>query len=115
LNDSIQVCRWLEEAGVHALHASIGSIFPHPLLPSGGFPADELNWWYGHMAYGGTRGFLNYSAFHFRLLRPVFLWFWNRSNKDHPVEGVSAEYAREVKRHFGIPVIGTGGYQSRAR
>ncbi len=111
IDDSIHVCRRLEQAGVHALHISLGSIFPHPLLPSGGFPVDELNWWYGHMAYGGTRGYLNYTAFHFKVLRPIFLWFWNRTKQSHPVEGVSAEYARQVKQNVAIPVISTGGYQ----
>jgi 2,4-dienoyl-CoA reductase (NADPH2) len=111
LEDSMQVCEWIEQAGVDAVHISIGSIFPHPLLPPGGFPADELNWWYGHMIYGGTRGFMNYTAFHFPSLRPIFLWFWNRTKRDHPIEGVSAEYALEVKKHLSIPVLNTGGYQ----
>ena len=111
LEESIQVCQWAEEAGADALHISIGSIFPHPLLPSGGFPVDEANWWYGIMASSGVRSFANLVAFHFRLLRPIFLWLWNRTKKDHPVEGVSAEYAREVKKNVRIPVINTGGYQ----
>jgi len=43
LEKSIRVCQWVEAAGAHALHISVGSIFPHPLLPPDGFPADELN------------------------------------------------------------------------
>ena len=35
LEDSIQVCRWLEEAGVDAIHVSSGSSFPHPRNPPG--------------------------------------------------------------------------------
>src|SRR5262249_53466747 len=111
LEESIQVCQWAEEAGADALHISVGSIFPHPLLPSGAFPADEANWWYGIMASSGVRAFTTLNLFHFRMLRPLFLLLWNRTKKDHPVEGVSAEYAREVKRHVKIPVINTGGYQ----
>lgn len=111
LEESIQVCQWVEEAGADALHVSVGSIFPHPLLPSGGFPADEANWWYGIMASSGVRSYSTLAAFHFRMLRPFFLWFWNRSKKDHPVEGVSVEYAREVKKHVKLPVISTGGFQ----
>jgi 2,4-dienoyl-CoA reductase (NADPH2) len=111
LEESIQVCQWAEEAGADALHISVGSIFPHPLLPSGGFPADEANWWYGIMASSGVRAFTTLNLFHFRMLRPLFLLLWNRTKKDHPVEGVSAEYAREVKKHVKIPVINTGGYQ----
>lgn len=114
LEESIQVCKWLEEASVDALHISIGSIFPHPQLPSGGFPADELNWWYGGMASSGALAFLNYTMFHFKVLRPIFLALWNRTKKDRPVEAVCAEEAREIKKHVKIPVINTGGYQNGA-
>jgi 2,4-dienoyl-CoA reductase (NADPH2) len=111
LEESIQICKWVEEAGADALHTSIGSIFPHPLLPPGGFPLDEANWWYGNMLSSGARAYLNYTFFHFKTLRPIFLWLWNRTKKDHVVEGVSAEYSKEVKRNVSIPVINTGGYQ----
>jgi 2,4-dienoyl-CoA reductase (NADPH2) len=111
LEESIQICKWVEEAGADALHTSIGSIFPHPLLPPGGFPLDEANWWYGNMLSSGVRAYLNYAFFHFKTLRPIFLWLWNRTKKDHVVEGVSAEYSKEVKRNVSIPVINTGGYQ----
>jgi 2,4-dienoyl-CoA reductase-like NADH-dependent reductase (Old Yellow Enzyme family) len=111
LEESIQVCRWVEAAGADALHVSIGSIFPHPLLPSGGFPVDEANWWYGTMISSGVRGYLNYTLFHFKILRPIFLRLWNRTKKTRPVEGVCAEEARAVKQAVGIPVLNTGGYQ----
>jgi 2,4-dienoyl-CoA reductase-like NADH-dependent reductase (Old Yellow Enzyme family) len=114
LEESIQVCKWVEEAGVDALHISIGSMFPHPQLPSGGFPADELNWWYGGMASSGTLAFMNYTMFHYKVLRPLFLALWNRTKKDRPVEAVCADEAREIKKHVKIPVLNTGGYQSGA-
>lgn len=111
LEESIEVCKWIEQAEADHLHISIGSIFPHPLLPSGGFPPDELNWWYGIMGSSGLSSYRNYAFFHFKILRPFFLWLWNRTKKDHPIEGVCAEYAREVKKHVTIPVICTGGFQ----
>jgi 2,4-dienoyl-CoA reductase-like NADH-dependent reductase (Old Yellow Enzyme family) len=111
LEQSIQVCRWVEAAGADALHVSIGSIFPHPLLPSGGFPVDEANWWYGGMISSGVRGYVNYTLFHFKVLRPLFLRLWNRTKKERPVEGVCAEEARAVKQQVSIPVLNTGGYQ----
>jgi 2,4-dienoyl-CoA reductase-like NADH-dependent reductase (Old Yellow Enzyme family) len=111
LEQSIQICRWVEAAGADALHVSIGSIFPHPLLPSGGFPVDEANWWYGGMISSGARGYVNYTLFHFKVLRPLFLRLWNRTKKERPVEGVCAEEARAVKQQVGIPVLNTGGYQ----
>jgi 2,4-dienoyl-CoA reductase-like NADH-dependent reductase (Old Yellow Enzyme family) len=112
LDESIQVCKWVEAAGVDAIHVSIGSMFPHPQLPSGGFPADELNWWYGGMASSGKRGFMNYTMFHYKILRPIFLGLWNRTKKDRPVEGVCALEAREIKKNVSVPVLTTGGYQN---
>ena len=114
LEEYIQVCKWIEEDGADGLHVSAGSMFPHPLVPPGGFPADELNWWYGGMMSNGVRGFFpNYTMFHFKMLRPIFLWLWNRTKKDYPVEGVSMEMCREIKKNVKIPVINTGGYPAR--
>ena len=33
--ESVQVCKWLVEAGVDAIHASTGGFFPHPQNPAG--------------------------------------------------------------------------------
>jgi 2,4-dienoyl-CoA reductase (NADPH2) len=114
LEESIQICKWVEAAGADGLHVSIGSMFPHPQLPSGGFPADEASWWYGGMVSSGVRAYLNYALFHYKALRPIFLGLWNRTKKDRPVEGVCAVEAREIKRNVRIPVITTGGYQNGA-
>jgi 2,4-dienoyl-CoA reductase-like NADH-dependent reductase (Old Yellow Enzyme family) len=111
LDEGIQVAQWAEEAGVDAIHVSIGSIFPHPLLPPGGFPPDELNWWYGNMVSSGVRGYLNYTLFHFKILRPLFIKLWGRTKKHHPIEAVSSEYCKEVKKNVNVPIINTGGYQ----
>ncbi len=111
IEEGIQVAKWAEEAGVDAIHTSIGSMFPHPLLPPGGFPPDELNWWYGSMISSGVRGYFNYTMFHFRLLRPIFSFFWARTKKDHPVEAVSSQYSKEIKKNVSVPIINTGGYQ----
>ncbi|MCG8462546.1 MAG: hypothetical protein MI919_40190, partial [Holophagales bacterium] len=108
----IQMCKWVERDGADALHVSAGSLFPHPLVPPGGFPPDELNWWYGGMVSSGTRGFFpNLTAFHFKLLRPLFLWLWNRTKKRFPVEGVSMQFCKPIKDAVSIPVLNTGGYQ----
>jgi 2,4-dienoyl-CoA reductase-like NADH-dependent reductase (Old Yellow Enzyme family) len=111
IEEGIQVAKWAEEAGVDAIHTSIGSMFPHPLLPPGGFPPDELNWWYGSMISSGVLGYFNYTLFHFRLLRPIFSFFWGRMKKDHPVEAVSSQYSKEIKKNVSVPIINTGGYQ----
>jgi 2,4-dienoyl-CoA reductase (NADPH2) len=111
LGESIQVCKWVEEAGADMLHVSVGSIFPHPLIPPGGLPPDEMNWWYGIMSNSGTRSFLNYALFHFPPLRPLFLGLWDRMKKQFPIEGVCVALAKEVKQAVSIPVICTGGFQ----
>jgi 2,4-dienoyl-CoA reductase (NADPH2) len=49
--------------------------------------------------------------FHFRILRPIFSFFWGRTKKDHPVEAVSSQYSREIKKNVSVPIINTGGYQ----
>jgi 2,4-dienoyl-CoA reductase (NADPH2) len=111
----LEMCKWVEEDGADCLHVSAGSTFPHPLVPPGGFPPDELNWWYGGMASSGVRGFLpNYTFFHFKLLRPLFLWLWNRTKRKFPVEGVSMAYCKPIKDAVSIPVLNTGGFQDGA-
>jgi len=59
-----------------------------------------------------VRAFFNYTLFHFKVLRPIFLAFWNGTKKDRPVEGVCAEECKEVKKNVSIPVLNTGGYQN---
>jgi 2,4-dienoyl-CoA reductase-like NADH-dependent reductase (Old Yellow Enzyme family) len=109
----LQICQWIEEDGADGLHISAGSTFPHPLVPPGGFPADELNWWYGGMSSSGVRGFFpNYTLFHYKLLRPLFLLLWNRTKKKYPVEGVSMQYCKAIKQQASIPVLNTGGFQN---
>jgi len=111
LEESLQICQWAEREGADAIHASLGSIFPHPLMPPGGTPPDEMNWWYGNIMSSGAGGYLNYTMFHFKTLRPLIFWFWNRIKKKWPVEGVCMNEAREVKKAVKIPVLCTGGFQ----
>lgn len=111
----LQVCQWIEEDGADGLHISAGSTFPHPLVPPGAFPPDELNWWYGGMSSSGVRGFFpNYTLFHYKWLRPLFLLLWNRTKKQFPVEGVSMQYCKAIKQQARIPVLNTGGFQNGA-
>ena len=110
LDESIQICKWIEEAGADAIHVSMGSIFPHPLMPPGGFPIDEASWWYGNMASSGVRGYMNYTLFHFKVLRPIFLYLWNRTERPLGGRSVCRRIARRGAQ-VGTPVINTGGYQ----
>jgi 2,4-dienoyl-CoA reductase-like NADH-dependent reductase (Old Yellow Enzyme family) len=111
VQDTIQICRWLEEAGVDGVHISGGSSFPHPFNPPGGFPIDWALKTFDIMLSSGAFAFQRYLFFRYRLLRPLFSFFWNR-NKPAQVEGINADAAREIKRHLKIPVLCTGGFQT---
>jgi len=113
VQETIQICRWLEAEGVDALHISTGSFFPHPLNPPGEFPAADLAKTYGSMLSWGRSAFRNYLLFRSDLLRPVFLHFWNRIRRQKTlIEGVNLEDARLIKTAVKIPVMVTGGFQT---
>jgi 2,4-dienoyl-CoA reductase (NADPH2) len=112
LKDTIQVCRWCEAEGAHAIHVSSGSLFPHPLNPPGGFDFDTIANTYEAMLSSGVHTLRNYYLFRYRILRPIFALLWNRMKWGRPVEGVGADAARAIKQEIGIPVISTGGYQT---
>lgn len=111
LEESLRVCKWVEEAGADALHVSNGSFFPHPLNPPGDLPIDEAVRWYDTMLSSGVYGFRNYLLFRYRALRPIFRFLWNRKVGD-TVEGINVRAARAVKQSVGIPVLCTGGFQT---
>jgi len=114
LDDSIEIARWVEGAGADALHISIGSLFPHPLNPPGDFAFNSIAATYDSMLSSGDQTFRNYLFFRYPTLRPIFSWLWNRMKVGRTVEGVSASEALAIKRAVSIPVISTGGWQTRS-
>jgi 2,4-dienoyl-CoA reductase (NADPH2) len=114
LDETIEVARWAEAAGADALHVSIGSLFPHPLNPVGDFAFNTIASTYDAMLSSGEHTFRNYLLFRYPPLRPIFARLWNRFKHGRPVEGVSAPEALAIKRAVGIPVISTGGWQTRS-
>src|SRR5690606_21442778 len=111
LEDTIQVCKWMEQAGVDAIHVSTGSLFPHPRNPIGGFPADEALRTYDTIVSSGVYAFRNYIMLRYPPLRTIFRLLWNRT-KGKVIEGVNVENARAIKNAVNIPVICTGGFQT---
>src|SRR5919106_5647315 len=77
IDESVQVCRWLEEAGADAIHVSGGSMFPHPRNPAGDLPMDELVKNYQIMLASGSHTRRNYFIFRKWPFRQNFHWQWN--------------------------------------
>jgi 2,4-dienoyl-CoA reductase (NADPH2) len=111
LEESIQVCRWLEEAGVDAFHVSSGHSFPHPRNPAGGFPIADVVRGYDTMISSGRHTFRNYLLFKLWPFNRVFKWAWERTAKGR-VEGINLADSRAIKEAVSVPVLCTGGFQT---
>jgi 2,4-dienoyl-CoA reductase-like NADH-dependent reductase (Old Yellow Enzyme family) len=110
LDESVQVCRWLEEAGADAIHVSAGSTFPHPLNPAGDLPLREVRDNYDGMISSGSAAFRNYVLYRLPLINRLMQRRWSRPRER--VEGMNLPEARAVKRAVSIPVLCTGGFQT---
>ena len=111
LEDSIQVCKWLEEAGVDALHVSSGSSFPHPRNPPGEFPVEDALKTFDSMISSGDHTFRNYLIFKFWPFNAIFRWLWRRPSSSG-IEGINLGDCRKIKEAVSVPVICTGGFQT---
>lgn len=111
LEESIQVCQWVEEASADALHISTGSMFPHPNNPAGQFPVSYAMRTYDIMLSSGVHALRNFLLFRNRLTRPFAAWLWNRT-RVREVEGLNLNSAATIKRAVSIPVLCTGGFQT---
>ena len=110
--ESVQVCKWLEEAGVDAIHVSVGSFFPHPRNPAGiDLSVDELTKTYDTLISAGDLAFRNYLLF--RSLPELARRQWvDAGVRPENIEGANLPDARRVKAAVKIPVICTGGFQT---
>ena len=111
LEDSLQVCRWLEEDGVDAIHVSTGSTFPHPLNPAGDLPLDDAVRTYDTVISSGLHTYRNYRIFRNRFLGPLFRRRWIATHGGE-IEGRLLPEAQAIKQAVGIPVLCTGGFQT---
>jgi 2,4-dienoyl-CoA reductase-like NADH-dependent reductase (Old Yellow Enzyme family) len=109
IEDSVQVCRWLEQAGADAIHVSSGSTFPHPENPAGEFSIEDMVRTYDVMLSSGKSTFRNYLLFRLWPANRVMKARWERDPAEVP--GRSLPDAAAVKKAVGIPVIVTGGFQ----
>jgi 2,4-dienoyl-CoA reductase-like NADH-dependent reductase (Old Yellow Enzyme family) len=111
IEDSLQICRWVEEAGADAIHVSGGNTFPHPRNPAGTLSMKDLVRSYDTMLSSGRHTFRNYLIFR---TWPLSAWFRSRWVSAHGgrIEGLNLPDARAVKQAVRIPVICTGGFQT---
>jgi 2,4-dienoyl-CoA reductase (NADPH2) len=116
VDDSVQVCQWLKEDGVDAIHVSSGASFPHPRNPAGDLPIEELKKTYDSLISSGVLALRNYLLFRGRLTGELFKQRWEeaRGPKDQ-IEGLNLPDARRIKSAVGdLPVFCTGGFQTAA-
>src|SRR5690606_344938 len=111
LAETVQVCRWLDAAGVDAIHVSTGSFCPHPRNPPGGLPIDELIKTYDQLLSSGGLALRNYLFYRNRLTRAVVERRWREAGGDR-IEGINLPTAQAIRQAVGIPVLCTGGFQS---
>ena len=113
VEESVQVCQWLVEAGVDAIHVSSGSFFPHPRNPAGiDLPVEELVTTYDSMISGGGDQALR-TYLLFRNLPGLARRQWNKAAPPpDQIEGQNLPDARRVKAAVSVPIICTGGFQT---
>ncbi len=111
LNESVQVCKWLEEDGVDAIHVSTGSTFPHPLNPAGDLPLEDAIRNYDSVISSGRNTYRNYRIFRSKILGPLFRRQWLGTHEGN-IEGRLLPEAQAVKQAVSVPVICTGGFQT---
>ncbi|NOT43889.1 MAG: NADH:flavin oxidoreductase [Acidobacteria bacterium] len=113
LDESVQVARWLVEAGVDALHVSTGSFFPHPRNPAGAdLPVEDLAQSYDTMISSGERTFANFLLFS-GMSGILARRAWNdAAGPPEEIEGKNLPDARAIKMAARVPVICTGGFQT---
>ncbi|MBX3069236.1 MAG: NADH:flavin oxidoreductase [Thermomicrobiales bacterium] len=111
IEDSKQVCQWLEKAGVDAIHVSTGSTFPHPYNPAGQFHLREAADSYSYLLTSGKHTLRNYLGMRTFPVNQFFKWRWNRPGRKQ-TEGALLPDAAAIKSVVSIPVLCTGGFQS---
>jgi 2,4-dienoyl-CoA reductase-like NADH-dependent reductase (Old Yellow Enzyme family) len=114
IEDSIQVCRWLVDAGVDAIHVSTGSSFPHPMNPAGtDLPLDVLSQTYEQLVSSGSHTLRNLLFFRGAITGPLFKHQWLAAGvPPDRIEGLNLPDARQIKQAVTVPVICTGGFQT---
>lgn len=112
IEESLQVCKWLAEAGVDGFHVSTGGIFPHPRNPAGEFPIADVIKSYDTELSDGRYTLRNYALFRTPVINRFFKRHWERPGRKLGIEGISLKDAAAVRRAVNLPVICAGGFQT---
>jgi 2,4-dienoyl-CoA reductase-like NADH-dependent reductase (Old Yellow Enzyme family) len=114
VEDSIQVCRWLVDSGVDAIHVSTGSSFPHPMNPAGSdLPLDVLSQTYEQLVSSGSHTLRNLLFFRGAITGPLFKHQWLGAGvPPDRIEGLNLPDAQKIKQAVTVPVVCTGGFQT---
>lgn len=121
IDEAVEIAKWVEAAGVHAIHVSTGNMFPHPLNPAGPLPTAVAKRTYQSLIASGRRTFLNFLGFRYALTRLPVAWLWSKSQPFYrpdgtidpdKLEGFAAPDAKAIKEAVKIPVLLTGGFQT---
>ena len=111
IEDSVQVCKWVEAAGADAIHVSSGSTFPHPKNPPGELAVKDLLKTYDSLLSSGKDTFRNYLLLRNPLTAALYKQQWDRGRGD-VIEGINLPDSAAIRKAVGIPVICTGGFQT---
>jgi 2,4-dienoyl-CoA reductase-like NADH-dependent reductase (Old Yellow Enzyme family) len=111
IDESVQVCKWLEEAGVNGFHISSGASFPHPRNPAGEFPIEDTVRGYDTMISSGKHTWRNYLIFRTWPANKLFKRQWEKAARGR-VEGINLPDCRAIKQAVSVPVLCTGGFQT---
>lgn len=119
LEEQVELAKMLVDHGVHGLHVSSGSLFPHPRNPAGDFPVTCVQRTYPTILGSGVWTRRNEWIFSSRWAGPLFSWWWQFRGGNGKVQGINLDYAAAIreavnvdrKPEVKVPVICTGGFQ----
>ena len=113
LDESLQVCRWLQEEGIDYFHVSAGGEFPHPRNPAGEFPAKDMVKTYDGLISEGRYTLRNYLVFRWWPSNVLWKRHWEKPAREAGgPEGINLPDAQALKRIVTVPVLVTGGFQT---
>ncbi len=109
-----QVCQWLVEAGVDAIHVSIGSFFPHPRNPAGvDLPVEDLRQVLRHDDLERRADVRELPAVPRRIRADCAAGLERRRGRARQHRGRRTCLTRAaIKQAVTVPVICTGGFQT---